>query len=253
MRRYAKQGYTASNYKANRYNNARSHIKNRVQSSIASNRPAVAVTQVIKSSGELKGMDTALGSVIGDVIATTNTNDDIAVLNLVQQGNGSWNRVGKQIEMDSLRITGAIRLKTDSETQGYANSFRMVVIYDKQPSGQAIPTWDTIFGKTNQNGTESCTIFDPLRYDNMGRFKVLLDRKIDMNPGIVGQTYMIKTIDEYIKLRNKKTIFSGQSTPMTIADISTGALYIGFRAYFDSVRAQVDVTADFMSRLRYRD
>lgn len=40
-----------------------------------------------KVSGELKGMDTVLTSAA--IVATTNTNDNCIVLNLVQQGAGS--------------------------------------------------------------------------------------------------------------------------------------------------------------------
>jgi len=56
---------------------------------------------------EIKGMDTEL-AIAGPVLATTATNGDCFVLNLVQQGAGSWNRVGRKIRMKSLRLKGLI-------------------------------------------------------------------------------------------------------------------------------------------------
>ena len=104
-----------------------------------------------------KGLDTDIS--LSPAIDTTNTNASSFVLNLVQQGNGSWNRVGRKIIPKSLRIKGFVNiLSTPTFATGVATPtfLRMVVVYDKQPSGGAIPTFDTIFGITAQDGTESC-------------------------------------------------------------------------------------------------
>jgi len=135
---------------------------------------------------------------------------------------------------------------------------RIVVVWDKQPSGAAIPAFDTIFGITAQDGTESCpNIFCQPKYDNMDRFRVLKDMVFDVKPeGFIGQgsapnTVQMQQVDCYVKLGLLETVFSGQSAPMTIADISTGALYV----YFRVVNNNSEATALFIgtSRLRYAD
>jgi len=211
---------------------------------------------------EKKGMDTTLSLTAGNVLATTNTNGGAFVLNLVQQGSGSWNRVGRKTALKSLRLQGIIAATAtpDSVTGEITdNNVRMVVVWDKQPSGGAIPTFDAIFGITAQDGTESCpTIYVPPRYDNMERFRILRDCVVELDPEAVnaaGTTRIITKIshiDEYLKLPLLESNYSGQSSPMTIADISTGALYIYFRAQQNAAglnQASVALNA----RIRYTD
>ena len=116
--------------------------------------PMIAARQRM---GELKGMDTDLS--LTPVISTTNTNGSSFVANLVQQGAGSWNRVGRKIYAKSLRIKGIVTFtNTPTFATGAQNNnwCRMVVVHDQQPSSGSIPTFDAIFGITAQDGTESC-------------------------------------------------------------------------------------------------
>lgn len=219
---------------------------------------------VYRSSGETKGMDTILTQPSG-IISTTNTNANAIVVNLVQQGAGSWNRVGRKIHSSSLRISGIANYlygATATTDAYYGGVLRMVVVWDKQPSGNAIPTFDTIFGKTTQSGTESTTFLDPIRYDNMDRFSVLRDIRLQSDPDLyndgAGTNPIVSNavpFDEYINLNNRETVFGGQSDPMTIADISTGALYIYFRAQSPSTDPTSTwlVSSDSYARLRYVD
>jgi len=215
---------------------------------------------LLKSMGEKKGVDTPL--VYNPVIATTSTNAGIFVVNLVQTGNGSWNRVGRSIQNHSLRIRGeayqTVTLIDDSAL--VSSTLRMVVVWDKQPSGVAIPSFDDIFGHTLQDGTEASNFLDAIRYDNMGRFQILRDTLLRADIGAVSSSNTTSdtarytaSFDEYIKLGGRETIFSGQSTPMTIADISTGALYVIFRAEGQTAQTYYQISGDSFARLRYTD
>lgn len=217
-------------------------------------RTTQAVVRAIESNK--KGMDTDVS--LSPAISTTSTNASSFVLNLVQQGAGSWNRVGRKIVPKSLRIKGFANIaSTPTFATGAAisNFLRMVVVWDKQPSGGAIPTFDSIFGITTQDGTESCPdITCPPRYDNMDRFRVLLDRCYGQDQTVVPafgtgpNNQQLVPVDEYIKLSGE-CVYSGQSNPMTIADISSGALYLYFRAANNL--AAGTAAFDGIARLRY--
>jgi len=217
------------------------------------------VPRPMARAGEIKGMDTDLA--YSPVIATTSTNAGCTVLNLIQAGTGSWNRVGKKVNLKSLRLVGSVtfQLTPTFATGACSDTFvRMVVVYDRQPSGAAIPAFDTVFGTTVQTGTEATiSITDPLRYDNMERFRVIRDVCIDNDQsnvpafGSAPTQVNVVPFDEFVKLKGLDTVFSGQSNPMTITDISTGALYV----YFRSINNTSTVTAAIIgiARLRYYD
>lgn len=214
---------------------------------------------VYQQKGEFKGMDTEM-TLTNGVLATTNTNGDAFVVNLIRTGNGSYNRVGRKIKAKTLRIFGHVycdhALQTTLEDLS-GNVLRMVVVWDKQPSG-VLPTFDEIFGHTTQDGTESTSLLDPRKYDNMDRFRVLKDCRYDSNPTAIGGSpgtaniTMYYNIDEYMDLRVGETVYSGDSTPMTIADISSGGIYVYFRALLNSNNTTRWITS-LTARLRYQD
>lgn len=222
---------------------------------------------------ELKGMDTLLNT--GAVTDVLTSNADMVVLNLVQQGSGSWNRVGRSIRNKSIRIKGTAlcSINTPSLSLGanptgkvVSNTMRMIVVWDKQPSG-TLPAFNNIFGYTEQDGNESVDLLSGMRFDNTGRFQVLLNKVLDGNAQANGGAYandpqpyqeLAYSFDHYIKLGGRETVFSGQSSPMTIADISSGALYVIFRSRLLGTIPSDAATSNFVirdgeARLRYTD
>ena len=103
---------------------------------------------------------------------------------------------------------------------------RCLLVWDKQPNNGPIPSFETMFGQTDQTGAETSSISDHLRYDNMFRFKVLLDDTI--NPTITNATTSTVTnpatgglssvtvlrYHKFIKLGNRMTNFSGLPTQL---------------------------------------
>lgn len=214
-----------------------------------------------RSTGELKGVDTDLD--LSTILATTNTNADVFTTNLIVPGNGSWNRIGRKIFPRTLRIWGSA-LHTYSLTATTnninANTLRMVVVWDRNPNGAALPAFDAIFGRTVQAGTESCEYMDPLRYDGMDRFRILKDThfvpQVGATPPLAGTQNLVRDnfqIDEFIQLpAGTETLYGGQSDPQTIADIQSGALYIWFRCGENSASNFWSIV-NGCCRLRYTD
>ena len=216
---------------------------------------------------EKKGCD--LGFASETVLASTNTNGGMWLLNGIQEGVGSWNRIGRYIWNKSVELD--LNLRWDASyaaldsLQVNAQWVRCLVVWDKQPNNGSIPTFDTIFGHTSQTGAETSSVNDHLRYDNMFRFKVLLDTQI--NPTIVSTTSSVPTnpttaslgqqtlvrYHKYLKLGNKMTNFSGTANPMTTANISTGALYLILRAPTNTLNESWNIIDTSTVRLRYVD
>lgn len=216
--------------------------------------------RIRKSSGEKKGVDTFVNLVAYSVLSGFEQNTATTCLNLVSPGNGSWNRVGRKINLKSIRIIGKIRYEyRNSQTTGMIQAFacRMLLVWDKQPSGEAIPDVSTIIGRTTQNGNTVTSAFDAVKYDTMSRFKIIKDRMVVINPTLHNTfgtgdafTRLAVPVDIYKKL-NYETTFSGDSTPATIADINSGALYLFFVTDNDNNNEQY--TFQGSCRLRYTD
>lgn len=220
-----------------------------------------AVAAAVRKEVEKKGVDFPLD--VASVVSTTNGTQAAFCINLTQQGVGSWNRVGRKIQNQSIRLRGGIVWLLDQETTTLnliGNTLRMVVVWDKQPSG-TFPTFDTVFGVTGQDGTETTTFLNPVKYDNMDRFMVLRDMVCDFEPplynaaaGTQNAVIVRKSFDEYIRLGGKETTYLGQSNPATIADVSSGALYVYFRAAANVTNQnQLAIDSSSFARLRYTD
>lgn len=193
---------------------------------------------------------------ISGIDSTTNTNNQIAPVNCIQPGTGSWNRIGKKIKMKSVRYKYQISFNGNSAASGQNASVRCCLVYDRQPSSQAIPTFNQIFGSTDQTGAESTYgIYDNLRVDNTERFTVVKDdvytSDLQSSDGSITSCEYQIIVDNFVKLKDLDTVFSGQSNPCTIADISSGALYLIFRV--DSIINIVTNINQSVLRLRYYD
>jgi len=210
---------------------------------------------------EVKGMDTILTQ--GAIIATTTTNANALVLNLVQQGAGSWNRIGKKIYMKSLRLKGCAQCilgNVPTTANQLVGPLRMVIVYDHQTNSGAIPNFDTVFGITGQAGAETSTIFAPIRYDATDRFKILKECIYQVSSfnwinagGTEDNTEVQVYFDEYIDMKNMETLFSGQTNPTTNADIANGSVYVYWRTPFSTTGSGWSITDQSFSRLRYTD
>jgi len=261
-RRASVKGRPVGSFTAKRAGKASSRAASSRAAAMATNRASYPRTVYRNPTpGVVKGMDTQLGP-FAPLLTTSNTNAGVYILNLVQQGAGSWNRVGKRIKMKSLRVKILCEALFDNNggadpTRGAV--MRFVVVYDKQSTGAAQPTFDTIFGETAQNGTESSNVMANLRFDNTDRFKVIRDMVVTLCPnaipGAAEQGVVHKAfIDEYIDLKDLTTVFGGQTAPMTIADISSGALYLYLRADPTSApNTACATTGESVARLRYTD
>ena len=94
--------------------------------------------------------------------------------------------MGRYIYNKSIKLDLELRLDLMAEAASSSlligNYVRCVLFWDNQPNSSTIPSWDTIFGWTDQVGGEATSIAAPLRYDNMMRFRILKDWKVEPDP-----------------------------------------------------------------------
>lgn len=180
----------------------------------------------------------------------------IILLNGIQTGTGFYNRVGSRVEMKNLQIKGNVEA-------GAANNdgalLRFLIVYDRQPTG-ALPTVSDILQDRSQAGTSNTTGSSGINLDNRDRFTIIRDMCYEtpvttITAGTASFTTSMSgnsrnlAVNEYIKLKGLGCHFKSTSSPATIADIATGALYALF------VTNGNDSAWDFAGcfRLRYED
>lgn len=201
---------------------------------------------------EVKAVD------IADAPLSLNSTGAVAPLNLVRAGASYFNRVGRKINMKSIRVTFytvPIRAQTNVD---YA---RVILFYDKQTNG-ALPLIGDLLQTTDQAGTNSLTNQSGINLNNRERFVILRDERIYLPsvtggaaPFTVGDFYPqncdVGKYDWFVKLKGLETQYRADSAPSVIGDISTGGLFLAtlgdFAAGGEGWQLQVE------SRLRFWD
>lgn len=224
------------------------------------NYPGPALRQAV---GETKCLVSAYTNATPMQINTTGT---IFVMNLIAAGSSFYNRIGRKIELKSVRVTGVITLDLNTTTQDN-DLARIALVYDRQFNG-ATPAITDIFQDTNAIGTNFTTPLSGVNLNNRDRFLVIMDKRIPL-PALTVTTSVTPVptnvwpnsyadekhnsfIDEYRKLGNLVTQYKADSSPPVSGDISTGALLLV--SYGLNTNGTEGFQMSYWNvRLRYRD
>lgn len=181
-------------------------------------------------SGELKFNDTL------NTLVTLNSGTMAlgALLNGLVPGSGANNRIGRKIVMKSVLIRYSVSLQATTTGGGTA---RIMLVYDKQANAAAPGVTDLLL---------SNTFTSPNNISNKDRFVVLSDiitesMSTQNNFSISGKFY---------KKLNLETMYN-TGTAGTIADITTGSLYVflGNNGGFSVAQPQIT----YETRIRFTD
>lgn len=214
--------------------------------------PAVARYQPLRSGGEIKAIDIP-GA--GYTYRSPTFGTNIVLLNGVQTGTAFFNRIGSRVEWKNMHIRG-FNANALTCVQG---QLRMLIIYDRQPTG-ALPTVSDILQSRDQAGVATTSGASEINLDNRDRFTVIRDQHwyapaCTNTAGVLtnGPQYPNDDndhdIDMFIKLKGLQTQYRSSSSPCTIADIASGAMY----ALFLLNGTDSAWTANLAFRLRYED
>lgn len=167
------------------------------------------------------------------------------LLNGVRSGTSIYQRVGNQVNMRSIQLSGCVNPNFGrTNVQQTALHLRMLVVYDRQPT-TTFPFITDIIGGYDENLTGMINAFSYPNPNGNDRFKVLIDKKwtipmggsiIPVNPPGEAQYWMSTgwngsqtkfAINDYKKLPYGCTSkYRTNSDPITLADFTTGALYL---------------------------
>lgn len=162
------------------------------------------------------------------------TTAQVLTLNPIQPGNGSNNRVGRGVQLQSIswRWQGVLAGTTTGATP-----LRMLLVYDHQNNGQAVAATDILT-------VDSIT--SPMNLANNKRFLVIADEEIDCVGTQGPQSWNSKG---FRKLNLPMEFNSGVSNSIT--DIQTGAIIALF--YSAGTLLVASPSNQFYSRVRYVD
>jgi hypothetical protein len=144
------------------------------------------------------------------------TTGSVTQLNVVAQGAGVTQRVGKKIVLKGLQARGNM----SNNSAATVNDVAFMIVYDKRPTG-ALPAVTDIL--------TAASAFAMNNDANSGRFKIL--KRVDdvlVGNASAAASYldgMYKPCDFYLDLKNLQTTFKAAGTG-AIGDVEEGALYL---------------------------
>jgi len=195
--------------------------------------------------------------------STAGGNTNWTLLNGIQQGASSYNRLGTKVGMKRLTIHYDITPSLANTAAVDAQMGRVMIIYDRQ-ANSAKPVESDVLKNYSFDGSNTSLVTDHLNLDNRNRFLVLFDRFIYLPPlGINGATpaksqgvVVNPSVGSLpfsgainLNLRGLLTQYNKNSTGL-IGDIQSGSLYIFCMGEFDT-NATAAWEMEISARLRY--
>lgn len=186
-----------------------------------------------------------------------NSTGSVVGINLIQVGSSMFNRIGRKIEMRSVRLTMKLTALAVTRNTGFDYG-RVMIIYDRQTNG-AFPVMATILSDTDQSANNTTESASGLNMNNRERFVTILDKKIVI-PQVTNTAGAYTNVvpsdmpimwDDFRQLRGLTTHYGADSNPAVIGDITTGGLYLISLA--QNVAGAENFQMFFNVRLKYTD
>lgn len=199
---------------------------------------------------ELKSWDNVL-AVTAQPIGALPLGNNPNCFNDMIEGTDFFQRVGRKVELKSLRLRGYFLPIGSSTVTAYC---RMIVLYDAQPNA-AFPAIQDVLQDCNGGATTSA--YSHPNLDNRERIKILRDKVFMLGPAsgaseasFIPDGQQVYHYDEYIKLKGLTTVFN-KTNGGTIADITSGSLVMFIIQ--DQTVVLDNWKTNMNSRLRYYD
>lgn len=176
---------------------------------------------------ELKALDNPNG------VLALNSTGAILLVNAVRTGSTFCNRIGRKMEMKSIRLVGFI---SPIRAQTLYDYVRILIVYDRQTNG-ALPAIGDILQSTDQAAANGTSAFSGINLNNRDRFVIIRDGRFSLPevtgavapflPGtFIDQVTPTQQIDWFCKIPQYLTQYKADSAPAVIGDIATGSLLV---------------------------
>jgi len=195
---------------------------------------------------ELKSVD------VSGTIALDNNglgNGHTALINGLFLGTERYQRIGRRVT--AKRINVRCYIYTSAASPAVIDDlFRIAVVFDEQPSNIAAVTAASLWQSVSSAGATSTNMLSFNNRDNSMRYKTLRSHMVQINAETQAQeTYKERIVWEWDIPVNYTSQYNA-GTAGTIADITTGALYLVAHGNNSAV-AQWSV--DYVIRYKYTD
>ena len=141
------------------------------------------VQKAIQRAQDLHGVD--LEFLTAALKSTTNTNDDVHIINAVDLKSGNNARTDSSVSGKSIRIKLRVAYAYAHELLTgniYGNQVRVAIVWDRKPEGLAVPTYDTIFNSISKSGGTVSSFQSNVNPNETDRFQVLRDVVFTFEP-----------------------------------------------------------------------
>jgi len=185
---------------------------------------------------EIKALDNPIETL------TVSNASSIGVINYIRAGSSFCNRIGRKVEMTSVRVSGYFQAIQTAEAPQLA---RIMLVYDRQTNG-AVPALADIIQSTDQAAANSTTILSGMNLNNRDRFTILMDKVL----GGTGGDLKNHGFKKFKKISVNTTF--NQLNGGNVGDIQTGSLYLLTFLGTNCVTVTAPVTTGRI-RLRFMD
>jgi len=215
--------------------------------------------------GETKALDLGFGATAPAYAAgALNSTGLVIPLNMIVAGSSFFNRIGRKIEMKSIRVNGVIAQVGAVTRTAPLDYGRIMIVYDRQVNA-ALPLISDILNNVDQGSNNYSSAAGGgligINLNNRDRFLVLADRRImlpqcTLTAGVISAAFPVDgtqdmIIDDFRKMANLTCHYKADSNPAVIGDIVTGGLYLVTLA--SNAAGAENWSYQWNSRLRFRD
>jgi len=222
---------------------------------------ASVIPGLFQTKGEEKKVLFTSGTTSGSSTLALNATGTIEALNLIQVGSSMFNRIGRRIEMTSVRLEAYVN-PINATRNCSVDLGRIMIVYDRQTNG-AFPAITDVIQDTDQTGANTTTAQTGINMNNRDRFVSILDHRMYLPQGTTtagvasllqpaDAEYFKPVINEFRKLRMLTTHYKADSNPAVIGDITTGGLFI-FSLANNTAGSDMWQIANWNVRLKYVD
>lgn len=192
---------------------------------------------------------------------TPSTTMAIVLLNGTTEGTDAVNRIGRRINMRSVRVRMSFQKGQQPTAATTPDEIRYALVYDRQPNGAA-PTYSDIFQNIDKGLNAESGIYSNPNPVNFDRFIILREgfrSYVQLTTASVATEDLKQesgngqnnTEEWFVRLKDLEANYVAGAGAGTVADLRSGALWMLFLS--NVAAANQGINCKWTARLRFND